>query len=66
LASSSEDKVTAPDSGAPQPTLRRKILSALAVAIYVAIVWWVIEWRTAPPPPPKVQMPTPAPAPTPE
>lgn len=35
----------------------RKIAAALAVVAWVALVWWFIAWRTAPPPPPKVAMP---------
>jgi hypothetical protein len=34
---------------APEPTLARKFFATLAVALIVAVVWWVIQWRTAPP-----------------
>ncbi len=34
---------------APEPTLTRKIVAALATALIVAAVWWIIHVRTAPP-----------------
>ena len=34
---------------APEPTLARKIVAALATALVVAAVWWIIHWRSAPP-----------------
>ena len=34
---------------APEPTLARKIVAALATALIVLAVWWIIHWRTAPP-----------------
>ena len=36
---------------APEPTLARKIAAALATALIVMAVWWIIQWRTAPPVP---------------
>ena len=41
----------------PAPTLARKLVSALAVLLVAAGVWWFVEWRGAPPPPPHVEMP---------
>ena len=40
-----------------QPTPLRIILSALAALALAVAVWWLVEWRSAPPPPPKVEMP---------
>lgn len=34
---------------APAPTLARKIVAALATALIVLAVWWIIHWRSAPP-----------------
>ena len=34
---------------APEPTLARKIVAALATALIVLAVWWIIHWRSAPP-----------------
>jgi hypothetical protein len=34
------------------PSLRAQLLSALAVACFVAALWGFISWRSAPPPPP--------------
>jgi hypothetical protein len=33
----------------------RQIFAALAVLVWCALVWWFIQWRTAPPPPPMLE-----------
>jgi hypothetical protein len=33
----------------PEPTLLRKIVAAIVTALFVAAIWWFIEWRSAPP-----------------
>ena len=45
-----------------EPSLQRKIVSALAVGAFCVLVWFVIEKRMAPPPPPHVPMPYDTPA----
>jgi hypothetical protein len=37
------------DSPEPEPTLTRKILAAIATALFVVAIWWLIEWRSQPP-----------------
>jgi hypothetical protein len=32
------------------PSLARRIGTAVATTLIVAAVWWIIEWRSAPPP----------------
>jgi hypothetical protein len=41
-----------PNEAGPAPTRMRLIVSALIVALVVAIVWAVIDYRQQPPPPP--------------
>ncbi len=45
----------------PGPTAKR--LALIGTILAAVGVWWLIEWRSAPPPPPKVQLPYPAVAP---
>ena len=35
---------------APEPSRARKVVAAIITAGVVLAVWWVIEWRSAPPP----------------
>jgi hypothetical protein len=36
---------------------RRRILAAMAVAIWCILIAWLIKWRSAPPPPPDIHIP---------
>jgi hypothetical protein len=40
-----------------EPTPAAKWIAFGAVAVLVVAVWWIVDWRSAPPEPPKVELP---------